>query len=72
MVVTLDNGTEVIMQAYEIKEQLERLAMVLEHSRVTRKPIRSVNVIPKINPAVIYADTPVTTPAEAEKKNDEK
>lgn len=72
MVVTLDNGTEVIMQAYEIKEQLERLAMILEHSRVTHKPIRSVNVIPKINPAVIYADTPATAPAETETKNDDK
>ena len=59
-------------QAYEIKEQLERLAMILEHSRVTHKPIRSVNVIPKINPAVIYADTPATAPGEKEKKNDDK
>lgn len=72
MVITLDNGTEVIMQAYEIKEQLERLAMVLEHSRVTKKPIRSVNVIPKINPAVIYADTPAQPPAGTEEKKDDK
>lgn len=72
MVITLDNGTEVIMQAYEIKEQLERLAMVLEHSRVTKKPIRSVNVIPKINPAVIYAEPPAPAPAETEKKKDDK
>ncbi len=72
MVITLDNGTEVIMQAYEIKEQLERLAMVLEHSRVTKKPIRSVNVIPKINPAVIYAEPPAPAPAETEKQKDDK
>lgn len=61
MVITLENGVEVIMQTYEIKDQLARLAMVLEHSRVSKRPLRSVNVIPKINPAVIYADSPTDT-----------
>lgn len=56
MVIMLENGTEVLMQVYEIKEQLARLAMILEHARVSKRAIRSANVIPKINPAVIYAD----------------
>lgn len=58
MVVTLENGTEVLMQVYEIKDQLSRLAMILEHARATKRDVRSVNVIPRINPAVIYADEP--------------
>lgn len=66
IVLTLENGTEVIMQAYEIKDQLARLAMLLEHSRVVGRPLRSANVIPKINPAVIYADSP--SQAEEPKK----
>lgn len=56
LVLTLENGTEVLMQVYNIKDQMARLAMILEHSRATGKPVRSVNVIPKINPAVIYAE----------------
>lgn len=58
MVVTLETGTEVLMQVYEIKDQLSRLAMILEHARATKRDVRSVNVIPRINPAVIYADEP--------------
>lgn len=55
LILTLENGAEVLMQVYNIKDQMARLAMILEHSRAIGKPIRSVNVIPKINPAVIYA-----------------
>jgi hypothetical protein len=57
LIVTLENGTEVLMQVYDIKDQLARLAVLLEHARVTGKPMRSINVIPKLNPAVIYAET---------------
>lgn len=56
MILSLENGTEVLMQVYDIKGQLARLAMVLEHARVQKKAIRSVNVIPRINPAIIYTD----------------
>lgn len=72
MVLTLENGTEVVMQAYEIKDQLARLAMVLEHSRVINRPLRSANVIPKINPAVIYADTTPPVMEEQESNNKQK
>lgn len=56
MIVTLESGTEVLMQVYDIKDQLSRLAMILEHARTTKRHVRSANVIPRINPAVIYAD----------------
>ncbi|MBR5894219.1 MAG: FtsQ-type POTRA domain-containing protein [Akkermansia sp.] len=56
MVITLENGTEVLMQVYDIKDQLARLSMILEHARVSKKAMRSINVIPKINPTVIYAE----------------
>ena len=46
------------MQVYDIKGQMERLAMILEHCRATHRPARSINVIPRINPTVIYASTP--------------
>lgn len=76
ILVTLDNGAEVCMQVYEIKEQLERLAMILEHARATGHTVRSVNVIPRINPTVVYADDkPMTTeekPADEQEKAKEK
>lgn len=55
IIITLDGGAEVLMQVYDIKGQMERLAMILEHCRATRKAPRSINVIPRINPTVIYA-----------------
>lgn len=66
LIITLENGTEVLMQVYGIKEQMARLAMLLEHARASGKSIRSANVIPKINPSVIYADSP---PAEPRQNN---
>ena len=68
LIITLENGTEVLMQVYGIKDQLGRLAMVLEHSRATGKSIRSVNVIPKINPAVNYVEPEAPKPEEKPKK----
>ncbi len=56
ILLTLDSGTEVEMQVYDIKGQMERLAMILEHARATNRKAREVNVIPRINPTVRYAD----------------
>lgn len=56
ILLTLDTGTEVMMMVYNLDEQMERLAMVLEHARATGRTIRSANVIPRINPVVIYDD----------------
>ncbi len=51
------------MQVYDIKGQMERLSMVLEHARATNRTIRSANVIPMINPVVTFAeDTPAPQP----------
>ena len=58
LIVTLEGGSEVLMQVYDIKGQMERLAMILEHCRATQRLPRSINVIPKINPTVIYAESP--------------
>ena len=55
IIITLENEAEVLMQVYDIKGQMERLAMILEHCRATRRHARSINVIPRINPTVIYA-----------------
>lgn len=57
LILTLENGSEVLMQVYDIKGQMERLSMILEHCRATQRRPRSINVIPRINPTVIYADT---------------
>lgn len=64
--LTLDNGTAVTMQVYEIKEQMERLAMILEHAQVTGMKARSINVIQRINPTVVPAEEP------AQDKEDDK
>lgn len=62
IILTLENDAEVLMQVYDIKEQMERLAMILEHCRATKRHARSINVIPRINPTIIYAeDTPPAT-----------
>lgn len=56
IIATLDNGAEVLMQVYDIRGQMERLAMILEHARATKRTVRSINVIPRINPTVTYAE----------------
>lgn len=66
IIATLDNGAEVLMQVYDVRGQMERLAMILEHARATKRTVRSINVIPRINPTVRYADE--AKPAEEEKK----
>lgn len=67
--LTLDNGTAVTMQVYELKEQMERLAMIMEHARVTGMKPRSINVIQRINPTVIPAED---APQEDETQKDKK
>lgn len=63
IIITLETGAEVQMQVYDIKGQMERLSMVLEHARATNRTIRSANVIPMINPVVTFAeDTPAPQP----------
>ena len=54
--LVLEGGTEVLMEVRHIKDQMERLAMLLEHGRATGRHIRSANVIPAINPTVIYSE----------------
>lgn len=56
IIATLSNGAEVMMQVYDIRGQMERLAMILEHARATKRTVRSANVIPRINPTVRYAE----------------
>lgn len=58
IILTLEGGAEVEMSVHDIEAQMERLAMVLEHARATRRFIRSANVIPRQNPVVIFIDTP--------------
>ena len=55
IIVTLEGGTEVLMQVYDLKGQMERLSMILEHCRATHRRARSINVVPRLNPTVIYA-----------------
>lgn len=57
IIVTLDTGTEVMFQVYDLKAQMERLAMIMEHARAMGRGVRSVNVIPAINPTVIYTES---------------
>lgn len=70
--LTLDNGTSVTMQVYEIKEQMERLAMMLEHTQVTGVKPRSINVIQRINPTYIPAEEPKKDKDAPEKGDDKK
>ena len=55
IIVTLEGGAEVLMQVYDLKGQMERLSMILEHCRATHRRPRSLNVVPRLNPTVIYA-----------------
>ena len=56
IIAILEGGAEVLMQVYDIKSQMERLSMILEHCQATQRRPRSINVIPRINPTVIYTD----------------
>lgn len=56
----LDNGAEVTMEVRNIREQMDRLAMILDHAHATHRRVRAVNVIPSLNPTVIFEDSPTT------------
>ncbi len=67
IIITLEDGTEVLMQVYDLREQMDRLAMILEHARTTHRHAASINVIPRLNPTVIYREEG----KESEKAEDE-
>lgn len=56
MRLILDNGAEVTMEVRNIREQMDRLAMILDHAHATHRRVRSVDVIPSLNPTVIFED----------------
>ncbi len=51
----LETGAEVTMSVTDVEGQIQRLVMILKHARSNRLKPRSINVIPKLNPSVIYA-----------------
>ncbi len=56
IVISLDDGTEVLLQVYDLHEQMDRLASILDHARATHRHAASINVIPRLNPTVIYRE----------------
>ena len=60
--LVLETGAEVLMEVRHVKDQMERLAMVLEHARATGRELRSVNVIPSINPVAVFAEPTAPAP----------
>ncbi len=71
IIITLEDGTEVLMQVYDLREQMDRLAMILDHARATRRHARTINVIPRINPTIIYRES-AKEEEKAENKDDKK
>lgn len=51
----LDTGADVLMEVRNVREQVERLVMILDHARSTGRTVRSVNVIPALNPVATFA-----------------
>ena len=60
IMLVLESGTEVTMEVSHIKEQMDRLSMILEHARATGRIVRSANVIPAVNPVAVFAPTQET------------
>ncbi len=56
IVISLEDGTEVLMQVYDLHEQMDRLATILDHARATHRHAASINVIPRLNPTIIYRE----------------
>ncbi len=52
----LDNGAEITMEQRNIREQMDRLALILDHARATHRRLISANVIPAINPVAIFEE----------------
>ncbi len=72
IIITLEDGTEVLMQVYDLREQMDRLAMILEHARATKRHARTVNVIPRLNPTIIYRESAEEAAEKDDKKKEEK
>ncbi len=74
IIITLEDSSEVLMQVYDLHEQMDRLAQILEHTRATQRHAASINVIPRMNPVIIYRETGEEPGAaeEAEEKEGEK
>lgn len=51
--LVLENGTTVRMEVYNITEQTERLAGILDYLRRSGQQASDINVIPKENPVII-------------------
>lgn len=56
--LVLESGAEVRMEVRQIREQMDRLALILEHARATGRTVRSVNVIPSLNPVAVFVEPP--------------
>lgn len=52
----LETGAEVMMEKRHIREQMDRLAMILDHARATHRKLRSANVIPALNPVAVFEE----------------
>ena len=56
--LVLESGTEVLMEVRNVRDQVKRLAIIMEHARATGRTVTSANVIPEQNPAVRFAPAP--------------
>lgn len=65
--LVLETGTEVRMEVRQIREQMDRLALILDHARATGRTVRSANVIPVLNPVAVFVEPPAPTPPPANK-----
>lgn len=70
IVLTLEGGISVIMQVYDIRAQVDRLHMILEHARATGKKLSGINVVPSINPTATFIEPPVKDADTDENQND--
>lgn len=66
MRLILENGTDVLMEVRNIREQVDRLVMIIEHARATGRAVRSANVIPALNPTATFA--PLSSESDKQKK----
>lgn len=56
--LVLESGADVRMEVRNIREQVDRLVMIIEHARATGRTVRSANVIPALNPVATFAPIP--------------
>lgn len=62
--LVLESGTEVRMEVRQIRDQVERLSLILEHARATGRTVRTANVIPALNPVAVFAPQAPTESAK--------